>query len=162
MTNIELFQQARKYLTEAIEPLIDTFLTGIWDPYIRFTIVRDTERIIQTDLINRFSELPKKYLPKVKFRLTEDPDLTEVNIQQFYNTDKQLNFLGMIGIGGEMFDLYFRNSFGPSNDFMFVAKYGHGVDDYYAGSKTAESEYYLGIPTPLAIAYGMAKDDGVI
>ena len=45
---------------------------------------------------------------------------------------------------------------------MFVAKYGHGFDEYYSGSKTAEAEYYMGMPTPLSIAYGMALEDGVI
>ncbi len=42
------------------------------------------------------------------------------------------------------------------------SKYGHGEDSVYTGSKTAEAEYYMGAFTPLAIAYGMAIDDGFI
>lgn len=162
MTNIELFCKARQYLVESIEPLIDTFLTGIWDPCIKFTLVRDTTKIIDDDVSKVFSDMPKKNLPKVKFRLHDDAEMVEVSIQNFYNRENYVIYLGSAGIGSEFYDFYYRDSFDPRFDYVFTAKYGHGYDDYYSGSKTAQAEYYTGVLTPLAIAYGMALDDGII
>ncbi len=162
MSNIEQFCNARQYLVESIEPTIDCFLTGIWDPHIKYVLIRETNEIIDKDLRIQFPNLPKKYLPKVKFRLQDEAGMTEVSIQNFYNQEGSLMYLGSAGIGAELFDFYFRESFDPRFDYIFTAKYGHGFDSYYSGSKTAEAEYYIGSITPLAIAYGMALEDGVI
>jgi len=162
MTNIESFCVARQYLVESIEPLIDTFLTGMWDPHIKFTLVRDTTKIIDNDLSKVFSDIPKKYLPKVKIRLHDDIEMTEVSIQNFYNKDNYTAYLGSAGIGHELYDFYCRESFDPRFDYVFTAKFGHGFDEYYSGSKTAAAEYYIGAATPLAVAYGMAVDEGII
>jgi len=162
MNNVEVFCEARQYLVESIAPLIDTFLTGIWDPCIKYTLIRDTTKIIDTDLSKRFCNIPKRHLPKVKFRLHDLEELTEVNIQNYYRTEPFLMFLGAAGIADEMYDFYCRGSFDPRFEHVFIAKYGHGPDDQYSGSKTAEAEYYMGMPTPLSIAYGMATEDGVI
>lgn len=162
MNNIKLFCQARQYLVESIAPMIETFLTGIWDPHIKYTLVRDTTNIIETDLCQRFCDIPKKHLPRVKFRIHDQDELTEVSIQNHYNTEPLLAFLGSAGIGDELFDFYYRGAFDPRFDYVFVARYGHGFEEYYSGSKTAEAEYYMGMPTPLSIAYGMALEDGVI
>jgi len=158
----ESFCKARKYLVESIEPLIDTFLTGIWDPCIKYTLIRDTTKIIDKDLCAKFCEIPKKYLPKVKFRIHDKDEMTEVNIQNYYNSEMSQLFLGAAGLGAEMYDFYYRESYDPRFDFIFTAKYGHGYDEYYSGSKTAEAEYYMGAITPLAVAYGMAVEDGII
>jgi hypothetical protein len=162
MTNIEQFCKAREYLVQSIEPLIETFLTGIWDPCIKYTLVRDTTKLIDDDLCKAFDDVPKKYLPKVKFRLHNESEMTEVAIQNFFNNDSHIIYLGSAGLGGEMFDFYFRESFDSRFDYIFTAKYGHGHDDYYNGSKTAQAEYYTGAITPLAVAYGMALEDGII
>ena len=162
MNNIETFCKARQYLVESIEPLIDTFLGGLWDPCIKFTLIRDTTKIIDEDLSKTFSDMSKRYLPKVKFRLHDDEGMTEVSIQNYYNRENFIMYLGSAGIGNEQYDFYCRESFDPRFDYVFTAKYGHGYDDYYSGSKTAQAEYYIGALTPLAVAYGMALDDGII
>jgi hypothetical protein len=162
MNNIESFVKAREYLVQSIEPLIETFLSGIWDPCIKYTLVRDTTKIINDDVSKAFSDFPKKFLPKVKFRLNDSVEMTEVSIQNFYNRDVHTVYLGSAGIGADLFDFYFRESFDPRFDYVFTAKYGHGHDEYYSGSKTAQAEYYTGAITPLAVAYGMALEDGII
>jgi hypothetical protein len=162
MDNIELFMDARQHLVEAIEPMIEIYLCGIWDPHCKFVLIKETNEIINKELKIKFPNLPDKYLPNVKFRLFDDSKITEVNIQNFFNTDPFLAFLGSVGLGDEPFDLYYRESFDPNSRYAFVAKYGHGFEEYYSGTKTAEAEYYMGMPTPLSIAYGMALEDGVI
>jgi hypothetical protein len=162
MSDIEVFCQARQYLVESIEPTIECFLTGLWDPCIKFILMRETAEIIDKDLRVNFPELDEKFLPKVKFRMHDEEEVTEVSIQNFFNSDNLLTYLGSAGVGGHVFDLYFRNSFDPRIDYMFVSKYGHGPDEYYSGSKTAEAEYNMGAVTPLSVAYQMAIEDGVI
>jgi len=162
MNNIELFHEVRQHLVEAVEPMLEIYLCGIWDPYCKYIIMKETNQMIDNELSNKFPNFPRKYLPKVKFRIIERDELTEVSIQNYYNTEGFLNFLGIIGMGDEMFDLYYRESFDPRFDYVFVARYGHGFEEYYSGSKTAEAEYYMGMATPLSIAYGMAMEDGVI
>jgi hypothetical protein len=162
MTNIEKFLEAREYLVGVIDPFIETFLCGIWDACIKFTLERDTQRLIEKDLIKKFPDIKPKYLPKVKFRLDNDVKMTQVSIQNHFNIESSLIFLGSAGIGNEKFDFYYRNAYDPHFKYMFLAKYGHGHEQYYSGSKTAEAEYYLGAITPLAVAYGMALDDGIV
>jgi hypothetical protein len=162
MSNINEFCRARQYLVETIEPLVDTFLTGLWDPHIKYTLIRDTNKIINEDLAGKFPDLPEKYLPKVKVKIREEMEQTEISIQNFINRDQALTYLGSAAIGAELFDLYIRESFDPRFAYVFEARYGHDFNDYYSGSKTAEAEYYMGAITPLAIAYGMALDDGLV
>ena len=162
MADIDLFCKARQYLVESIEPFIDTFLTGMWDPLIKYALIRDTRRLIRDDLVARFPEIPTKELPKVRFRLHDKEMMTEVSIQNFYNSEVYTVYLGSAVIGNELYDLYCRESFDPRFDYVFTARYGHGHEDYYSGSKTAQAEYYIGAITPLAVAYGMALDDGII
>jgi hypothetical protein len=162
MSIIEDFCQARQYLVESIEPLVDTFLTGIWDPWIKYTLIKDTNKIIEEDLIQAFPDLSCNYLPKIKVKIHEEVEQTEISIQNFINRDQSLIYLGSAGIGSELFDLYIRESYDPRFDYIFEARYGHEFNDYYSGSKTAEAEYYMGILTPLALAYGMALEEGII
>jgi hypothetical protein len=162
MSILENFCEARQYLVDSIEPLVDTFLTGIWDPCIKFTLIRDTNKIIEEELQGHFPELPVQYLPKVKVRIHEEIEQTEISIQNFLNRDSALVYLGSVGIGAELFDLYIRESYDPRFDYVFEARYGHNFPDYYSGSRTAEAEYKMGAMTPLAVAYGMAIDEGII
>jgi hypothetical protein len=162
MDNIKSFCKAREYLVERMSPLIDTFLTGIWDPLIKHTLVRDTIKIIECELVGRFPELSRQLIPRVKFRIQDASEMVEVGIQNYLNQEKELAYLGSAGIGGEVFDFYYRIAYDPRFDYVFTAKYGHGYEDYYSGSKTAEAEYYLGTVTPLALAYAMALEDGII
>ena len=162
MNNVEIFADARQYIVENVEPMIQCYLTGIWDPHIKFVIVKETCNLIQNDLKNRFPDLPTDLLPKVKFRVFEEDMNIECGIQKYINLEKNLQFLGTSGIHGVLYDLYVRESYDPRFDYVFVARYGHEHDSYFSGSKTAKAEYYLGEVTPLSIAYGMAKDDGYL
>jgi len=86
----------------------------------------------------------------------------QAGIQYYYNKAPGLVFLGTTSIGSDLFDCYFRDSYDPQFDYMFIARYGHNEDEYYMGSKTAQAEYHLGQHTPLSLAYGLAIEDGFI
>jgi len=162
MSNIDNFCEARKYLVEQIDPYIQTFLCGIWDPCIKFTLIRDTQKLINEDLLNKFPDVTPKYLPRVNFRLYDDVEMTQVSIQNFFNSEVSLSYLGSAGLGVESFDFYYSESFHPNFKYTYTAKFGHGFEQYYSGTKTAEAEYLLGQVTPLAVAYSMAMEDGII
>lgn len=162
MDNIQLFIDARNYLIHNLEPLIECYLTGIWDPHIKYIIIHETNKIIAKDLEERFPDLPAKLRPKVKFRIFEEEMNIECGIQNFINTDNHLQFLGTAAFSDALFDFYYRESYDPRFDYVFIAKYGHASDSYFQGSKTAKVEYKSGQNTPLAVAYGMAREDGYI
>ena len=162
MSDVEVFANARQYLVENIEPMINCYLTGIWDPHIKYVIIKETCNLIKNDLTNRFPDLPKKLLPQVKFRIFEEDMNIECGIQTYINLERNVKFLGSSGILGVLYDLYVRDSFDPRFDYIFLARYGHERGSYFSGSKAAKAEYYLGEMTPLSIAYGMALDDGYL
>lgn len=166
MNRIELFIEARDYLIERIEPTIKAYFTGIWDPLITYIIAKEIDSLMTDEVIEKFPELPNRLQPRFKYRVfeTEDKDGAniEVNIQKYINTDYDLSYLGAVGIGSVLYDLYHRDAYDGSNDKYFIARYGHDYNSYFAGSKTAEAEYYLGAMTPLSVAYRMAMDDGII
>lgn len=159
---IEQFIQARNYILGTVGQKIDTYLTGVWNPIVKFTIIRETTDIIQNELIELFPDLPCEYLPRCRFRIFEKDMQIEAGIQHYYNHEPELTFLGTVGTEGEMIDCYFRCSYDPGFKYMFIARYGHERDSYYYGSKTAEAEYFLGQGTPLSFAYGLAVEDGFI
>ena len=162
MSNIDLFTQARDYLVSTLEPLIDCYLTGMWDPYIKYVIIKETNEIIDRDLAQKFPDLSAKLRPSVKFRIFEEDMNIECGVQNYINNDSSVTFLGTAAFIGAMFDFYYRESFDPNFDYVFIARYGHAYDSYLQGSKTAKVEYKTGQMTPLAVAYGMACDDGYI
>lgn len=162
MSNVDSFLKARNYLIQTIEPLVECYLTGIWDPHIKYVIIKETNKIINRDLVEKFPELNEKHLPRVKVRIHEEAQQTEISIQNYINRESDLTYLGSAGIGSELFDLYIRESYDPRFDYIFEARYGHDYNSYYSGAKTAEAEYLMGAITPLAIAYGMAVEDGLV
>ena len=159
---IELYCQARDYLLENLTQKIEVYLTGVWDPFVKHILIRETVDIIENELIELFPDLNLRYLPKCRFRMFEEDMEIEAGVQNFYNHEPELTFLGSSIIGYEAFDCYYRGSYDPRFDYMFISRYGHAVDDYFVGSKTAEAEYYLGQQTPLSLAYGLAIQDGFI
>jgi len=162
MSNIELFTQAREYLVSTLEPLIECYLTGMWDPHIKYIIIKEANKIIDKDLGEKFPDLPAKLRPQVKFRVFEEEMNIECGIQNYLNTDPHSVFLGTAALVSSMFDFYYRTSYDSRFDYVFIAKYGHTSDSYFQGSKTAKVEYKTGQMTPLSIAYGMALEDGYI
>lgn len=162
MEFIQLFIDARNYLIQNLEPLIECYMTGIWDPHIKYMIIKESNKIIDKDLGERFPDLPAKLRPHVKFRIFENELHIECGIQTFLNTDTQTTFLGTAEMMGARFDFYYRVAYDPRFDYVFIARYGHTSDSYFQGSKTAIVEYKSGQYTPLSIAYGMALEDGYI
>jgi len=162
MSNMDLFIQAREYLIENIQPTLEAYVCGIWDPYIMYILMREIDSILSKDLERHFPELKSRYRPRFKYRVWVEEDEIEVNIQKYINADYGLDYLGAVGISGVLYDLYHRDSYDGSGGRAFVARYGHEPDSYFSGSKTAEAEYKLGAYTPLSTAYGMAVADGII
>jgi len=160
--DINLFIQARDYLLENIDPTIQAYLCNIWDPYAKFIIAREIDSMIAHDLGEKFPELEERLQPRFKYRIHEEDNEVEMNIQKYLNTDWNLEYLGAIGMGDVLYDLYYRDAYDGSDDKYFIARYGHIYENYFSGTKTAEAEYYLGQFTPLSVAYGMAISDGII
>ena len=161
-SQVNQFVQARDYMLGNLEQKIEVYLTGVWDPFVKHVIIRETLDIIEKELIELFPSFPLKYLPRCRFRIFEHEGEIEAGVQTYYNHEPELTFLGSTLIGYEAFDCYYRGSYDPRFDYMFVARYGHKEDDYYVGSKSAAAEYYLGQQTPLSLAYGLAIEDGFI
>ena len=159
---IESFIEARNHVFLTVPQKIEIFLLGEYNPINKHMIIKETVDIIQNELIQLYPDIPVKYLPRCRFRIHEDLKQVEAGIQYYYNHEPELQFLGATAIGDEMIDCYYRHSYDPRFEYMFIAKFGHGKEDYHQGSKTAEAEYYLGQKTPLSMAYGLAVEDGFI
>lgn len=158
----EDFIKIREYLTSNLMQMTEVFLTGMWDPLTKFVIIKETNQLIDRTLVEMFPDFPKKYLPKVKFRVFEEDHEIEAGVQQYLNKTPELTFLGTNDVGSTSFDYYLRKSWDPTCEYMFFARYGHLVDSVYSGAKVAAAEYFQGAVTPLSIAFGMAVEDGFI
>ena len=53
---VKLFCDARNYLIDNLEPKIETFLCGIWDPHCNFLIMKETQNIIQREYMMNETE----------------------------------------------------------------------------------------------------------
>ena len=162
METLELFMKAREYLVERMEPTLTAFFCQIWDPLCKFVIIKEIDTILKKELFEIVPGLSRKLYPQFKYRIFDDEAQIEISIQQYLNREKELNYLGSAGLGGVVYDLYYRYSYDGNSYPVFISRYGHTEDNYLSGSKTAEAEYYLGEMTPLAIAYGMALEDKII
>ena len=161
-TMVSSFIEIRNHVLSTLSIKIETYLTGAWDSFVKHLLIKETTNLIERELIELFPEFPCKCLPKCRFRIFEDELQIEAGVQNYYNDEPGLTYLGTTSIGDEMFDCYYRIAYDPQFDYMFIARYGHQEDEYYIGSKTAQAEYYLGQYTPLALAYGLAVEDGYI
>lgn len=159
---VERYIEIRQYLTAHLMQMTEVYMTGIWDPCMKFIIIKETNLIIDRLLEEEFPDFPKKYFPKVKFRIFEDEYEIEAGVQQFLNITPDLVFLGTSDLGESQFDFYLRKSWDPTCEYMFFARYGHTTDNVYSGAKVAAAEYFQGIMSPLSMAFGMAIEDGFI
>lgn len=159
---VSSFIDVRDYLLTTVSSKIEVYLTGSWDLFTKHQVIKETIEIIQRELIELFPNVLAKHLPKCRFRIFEELMEIEAGVQNYFNDEPELIFLGTSSIGEELFDCYYRISYDPQFDYMFISRYGHEKDDYYIGSKTAKAEYHLGQYTPLSIAYGLAIEDGFI
>lgn len=156
------FLEARQYLYETLEEKVEVFMTGCWDPLAKFTIIKETSLIIERELEKLFPDLPKEYYPKIRFRIFDDEFQIEVGLQNYFNHDRDLVYLGTNEVESVPYDYYMRESWDPQFDYMYIARYGHDKNNKLTGSKTAKAEYYMGAMTPLSVAYAIAKEDGFI
>ena len=164
--NMDMFIAARDYLTETIEPMLVVYLCGIWDPLIEMVIIKELNSMIDRDLDKLFPDLPKHMRPQYAYRLFKDDQAAEgeveLSIQQYLNPDRGLLFLGNYNQTDLPYDLYCAKYYDGMNDFLFYARFGHLYENHLTGSGDARSQYYLGVMTPLSVAYGMAVHDGYI
>ena len=159
---IEQFIEIREYLKSHLRDMAEVYLTGMWDPLIKFVIIKETNKLLEKLMRHEFPDFPENYFPKVKFRIFEEDQEIEAGIQSYINKTPGLIFLGTSEMAGSPFDFYIRKSWDPSCEYMFFAKYGHDPDNMYSGAKVAAAEYFTGAMTPLSIAFGMAVEDGFV
>ena len=156
------FIEIRDYLKSNLMQMTEVYMTGIWDPCMKFMIIKETNKIIETMLSDEFPDFPTRYLPKVKFRIFEEDHEIEAGVQEYLNTKRDLIFLGTSEVDSSNFDFYIRKSWDSTVEYMFYARYGHIIDNCYSGAKVAAAEYFQGIMSPLSVAFGMAVEDGFI
>ena len=159
---LEQFLEIRKYLTDHLADMAEVYLTGIWDPLIKFMIIKETNKLLERLMKHEFPDFPENYFPKVKFRIYDETHEIEAGVQEYLNKTPDSIFLGTSSLDGSIFDFYIRKSWDPATEYIFIAKYGHSLDNQYSGAKVAAAEYFTGAMTPLSIAFGMAVTDGFI
>jgi len=160
---IKEYIEIRGYLESKIESITMTYLTfSNFNPLTKHVLVQETKNLINQELSNQFPSFPKKYLPQIKFKIHSEILEIESGIQVYFNLFNSLLFLGCCNIEKVDYDLYCRTSFDSSLDYMFYARYGHQEYDFIKGSKIAKAEYFLGLPTPLSIAYNFALEEGIV
>jgi len=161
-TQIEEYIQIRDSLTYQLQSMMEVYMTGLWNPLMRYVIVKELKELIIRELSREFPDFPIQYLPHIKIRVCEDIHVIEAGIQQYLNTTGGLTFLGNVDHGATTYDLYCRNSWDPRFSHVFYARYGHEQNSFERGSKQPAAEYMMGMMTPLSIAYSFAIDEGYI
>jgi len=159
---IEQYIEIRDRLMCKLQSMMEVYMTGMWDPLMRFIIIKELQQLIVSELSGEFPDFPIKYLPKIKIKVDESIFFIEAGVQMYLNTTGGLTFLGNVDHGGVSYDLYCRDSWDPSFSHVFYARYGHEEDSFEKGSKQPAAEYMMGMMTPLSIAYGFAVDEGYV
>lgn len=159
---IDQYIEIRDCLYNKVQQMCEIYFTKIWDPLMKYLIIKETKQLVTRELAHDFPRFPVDYLPQVKFRIDEKDYYIEAGIQIFLNKYRNLYFLGNIEHGGADYDLYCRESFDPNFSYVFYARYGHDDDSFMKGSREPAAEYMTGIVTPLSIAYSFAVEEGFI
>jgi hypothetical protein len=159
---INEFIQIRSYVMESVMEKFKVFVTDIWDPFIKFVIIREVHEMINKELEELFPDFPKKMFPQVRIRIDEDSKEIELGVQTYLNQNPGLTFLGVSDVDDGLYDFYIGETMDSREKYNFFARYGHYAHNVFEGSRTAESEYFLGMFTPLSVAYSMAIEDGFI
>ena len=159
---IRQFQEIREYLISLIDPTIDVYLGKLWDPLCGVHLIKETQKILKKQLTLEFPDFPPEYLPQCRFKIYEEDNM-DIFIQNYYNEDSSLTFLGCIEYGIMLHDLYYyKPSFDFMYDFKVIERHGNKIEASSEGSKTAAADYYLGKMHPLSVAYQMSVEDGLI
>ena len=157
---IEDFSTARDYLLDIIQPSLEVYVCGIFDPLNMFCLLRDIKKVMHTHLQEVVPDLPKEFYPQLLLSADEDSKVFEFCIQNYLNKVPSLKFLGACEYGGVLHDMYYSDL--CDIEPWFVSRYGHSDENEFSGATAARSEYHLGITSPLSIAYQMAIDNGCI
>lgn len=159
---IERFQEVREYLMSLIDPMIDVYLSKLWDPLCSIHLIKEIYKILNRQLLAEFPDFPPEYLPQCRIKIYEEDNM-DIFIQNYFNEDSSLVFLGCVEYGIILHDLYYyKPSFDFMYDFKVIERHGHSSDATSEGSKTAAADYYLGKMHPLSVAYQMSVEDGLI
>lgn len=156
------FIQIREYIKEHIRGMSEVYFTEMWDPLVKFMLIKETNKLLKNLMKHQFPDFPKKYFPKIKFRIFDEEREVEGGVQTYFNETPDLIFLGTSLLESSEFDFYICKSWDPNSEYMFFARYGHMIDNVYSGAKVAAAEYFTGVMTPLSVAFGMAVEAGFI
>lgn len=159
---IKQYIEIRDHLGATITQMCEVYLTDIWDPLMRYMIIKDLNQVISKDLSYEYPDFPIEYLPKVKFRVDTKETSIEAGIQIYFNKDSNLYFLGCIEHDNIDYDLYCRESWDPYISHIFYARNGHTSESFEKGAKEPAAQYMMGKMTPLSIAYSFAIEEGFI
>ena len=156
------FIKSQQYLEKNINKWVGFYLTFSGDPVSKYLILEGFYKIIKQNLHAKFKTFPPDLLPRCRCKILDDEMRIEIMIQEYFTESHNYIYLGTGELKRKIFDFYFCRSCDPNTEGLFYARYDHGKDNYIFGANNAEAEYNLGVPTPLAIAYGIAKNDGFI
>jgi len=159
---IDQYIKIRSYVLSSVTEKLQTFLIDKLDPLIKHVITREIYEMVNKELVEKFPDFPKHLFPQMRIKIDEEEKDITVGIQTYLNEDPSLNFLGVSDMDDATYDFYVGDCFDSRADHKLVARYGHYAHNLYEGTRTAESEYFLGMFTPLSVAYGMAIEDGFI
>ena len=152
----------RERVLEKLRDMVDVYLTNIWDPMMKYMIIKEVQLLLNRELKNEYPDFPHKYFPNVKIKIYEEEHEIEIGIQEYLNKDTTLMYLGTTEFDCRLYDLYCRESWDSSVSHIFYARYGHGDTLFDKGSKEPAAQYMMGIITPLSTAYSFAIDEGLI
>lgn len=159
---IKVFMQIRKELLREVTKSLQVYYCDIWDPCCEFIVQKEVIKIIKFLMEHRYPHIDKDIFPQFLFRRSEESNSQmDVLIQQYYNNEPKLKYLGSPIIDEHVHDVYIRPSY-FMDDYRLFVKYGHDEDHYVDGGEQAEMEYYNGIRSPLSIAYQLALDAGEV
>lgn len=159
---IKKFNEIKGTLVNKLEPLVTTYFGGVFNPLMKFHIVRETQRLAEEEIKDMFPDFPYHLLPQFKFSNTPEGDV-EIFVQEYINGLNGWKYIGTITMdGNELLDVYIKFAVFSSNEFTLMVKYGHGIKDYYYGGAQAQEDYLAGKFTPLSAAYQLALDEGEI
>ncbi len=159
---VEEYITIRDSLLNQLRSMIEVYSAGMWDPLMRYIIVKELQQLVVTDMSAEFPDFPVQYLPNIKIKFDDDTRFVETGIQVYLNKTGGLIFLGNADHDGIVYDLYCRESWDPNFSHIFYARYGHDENSFDLGSKEPAAEYMLGMMTPLSIAYSYAIEEGYI
>lgn len=163
MSDLELIQDfitAREFLNDIVEPSLQVYVCGMFDPLNRFCLLRDIKKVMHQQLPSIVPDLPQEFYPQILFSADDETKIFEFCLQTYLNKTPSLQFLGACDYGGVLYDMYLSSL--CDIEPWFVSRYGHTEENEICGAHSARSEYHLGITSPLSIAYQMAIDNGCI